>query len=235
MPHTILGSYDGEWFEVQTPEQAGLLSDAAALRHLEPFIGRTRGAAQAAREAGVSVERMLYRVRQFVAAGLLEEGGQAARSGRPIRLYRAPGGFRVPFHLTPFADLEAQITRHGRTFDRLRARAGARGLATLGQHARLIYRSTDGDTGGGEVHSETDLPDRQTRAVRRREARAGDYMGVLWLDDAAARRIFGALETLRAGLTPADSDRSGKRPYLIQTAFLPLDPDEAGEWGGPPG
>lgn len=235
MPHTILGSYDGEWFEVQTPEQARLLSDAAALRHLEPFIGRTRGASQAAREANVSVERMLYRVRQFVAAGLLAEVGKETGAGRPIRLYRAPSGFRVPFHLTPFADLEAQIARHGRTFDRLRARAGARGLARLRQHARLIYRSTDGGTGGGEVHSETDLPDRQTRAMWRREARSGDYMGVLWLDDEAARRVFEALETLRASLTPAASDRSGQRPYLIQTAFLPLDPDEAGEWGGPPG
>ena len=71
MPQTFLSSYTGEWFTVSNTEQARLLSDPVALRHLEPFIGRSLGAAQAAREAGVSVESLLYRVRQFLNAGLL--------------------------------------------------------------------------------------------------------------------------------------------------------------------
>ncbi|GMA17332.1 hypothetical protein E5F05_07285 [Deinococcus metallilatus] len=230
MPHTVLGSFGGEWFEVTTPEQARLLSDPAALRHLEPFIGRTLGAAEAAREAGVSVERMLYRVRQFVAAGLLEEAGERRRAGRPVRLYRAPGGFRVPFHLTPFADLEAQILRHGRPFDRLRARAGARGLARLDLNARLLYRSTE-----GEVHSETFMPDARTYAAFRQHHIGGDYMGVLWLDDGTARQVQEALNTLRELLVLQDGQRAGKRPYLIQTALHPLDADDPEALPGPPG
>lgn len=230
MPQTILGSFGGEWFEVTTSVQARLLSDTAALRHLEPFIGRTRGAAEAARETGVSVERMLYRVRQFRAAGLLTEVGQERRTGRPIRLYRAPAGFRVPFHLTPFADQEAQIARHGRPFDRLRARAGARRLAELELGTRLLYRDQ-----GGEVHSEVLLPEGQTRDELRRHTIGGDYMGVLWLDEAAARRVQAQLDALREDLSRAGSEREGKRPYLIQTAFLALDPGEVNELGGPPG
>jgi hypothetical protein len=228
MSHTILGPFEGEWFEVQTPEQARLLSDPAALRHLEPYIGRTLGAAAAAREAGVSVERMLYRVRQLLEAGLLEEVGKAPRAGRPVRLYRAPAGFRVPFHLTPFADLEAQLRRHGRPFDRLRARAGARRLVGLGLGTRLIYRSSPG---AGEVHSEVFFPDPTLRLHQI----GGDYMGVLWLGDAAARRVQGHLDAIREELAGVGGEGRGKRPYLIQTALLPLDPGDPQEWLGPPG
>lgn len=230
MPHTILGSFGGEWFEVRTPGQARLLSDPAALRHLEPFIGRTLGPGAAAREAGVSVERMLYRVRQFLEAGLLEEVGEQRRAGRPVRLYRAPAGFRVPFHLTPFADLEAQIARHGRPFDRLRARAGARRLAGLGLNARLLYRSLE-----GEVHSETFIPGDRTLADLRGQSYGGDYMGVLWLDDGAARRVQAHLDAVREELGRVGGERAGRRPYLIQTALLPLDPGDREELLGPPG
>lgn len=230
MPHTILGSFEGEWFEVTTPEQARLLSDPAALRHLEPFMGRTLGAAGAAREAGVSVERMLYRVRQFLAAGLLERTGERRRAGRPVALYRAPGGFRVPFHLTPFTDLEAQILRHGQPFDRLRARAGARGLARLPLNARLLYRST-----GGEVHSETFLPDAQTYTALRQHHIGGDYMGVLWLDDATARQVQETLDALRDLLAAQGHQRGGRQPYLIQTVLAPLDPQDPDALAGPPG
>lgn len=227
MSQTILGSFTGEWFQVTTPEQARLLSDPAALRHLEPFIGRTLGAAQVAREAGVSVERMLYRVRQFRAAGLLEEVGREPRAGRPVRLYQAPAGFRVPFHLTPFADLEAQIARHGRPFDRLRARAGARRLTELELGTRLLYRDP-----GGEVYSEVLLPEGQTLAELRRHTIGSDYMGVLWLDDRAARRVQALLDAVREEVAGMGAEREGRRPYLIQTALSPLGPAEV---TGPPG
>lgn len=230
MPQTVLGSFAGEWAEVTTPEQARLLSDPAALRHLEPFLGRTLGATAAAREAGVSVERMLYRVRQLVGAGLLTQVSQERRGGRPIRLYRAPAGFRVPFHLTPFADLEAQIARHGRPFDRLRARAGARRLAELELGTRLLYRDQE-----GEVHSEVLLPEGRTLAELRRHTIGGDYMGVLWLDETTARRVQGLLDTLREELSGLGTEQAGRRPYLIQTALLPLNPGDREELLGPPG
>lgn len=227
MPQPILGAFSGDWFEVTTPGQAALLSDAAALRHLEPFIGRTRGAAQAAREAGVSVERMLYRIRQFLGAGVLVQVGEERRSGRAIRLYRAPAGFRVPFDLTPFPDLEAQIVRHGRPFDRLRARGGARRLAEAGGgHARLLYRSD-----AGEVHSETLLP--VAGPVPRRIG--GDYMGVVWLDEATAQEMQGVLEQVKQRLKAGTERREGRTPYLMQLCLVPLNANDPDELLGPPG
>lgn len=227
MPHTFLGSYRGEWFTASTPEQARLLSDPAALRHLEPFIGRTLGAGAAAREAGVSVERMLYRVRQFLKAGLLEQVGEEKRAGRPVKLYRAPGGLRVPFALTPFADLEAQVARHGLPFDRLRARASGRRLHRLEHHARLIYR----DDGRGEVHSETETPGPEVL----RQDLSRDHMGVVWLNDSTARRMSELMDEWRELMGHAATDRTGKQPYLIQAVFLALDPHEPDELPGPPG
>jgi len=43
MPQTFFGNVQGEWLTVTTAQQGQLLSDAVALRHLEPYIGRTLG------------------------------------------------------------------------------------------------------------------------------------------------------------------------------------------------
>ncbi|GGO29272.1 hypothetical protein [Deinococcus humi] len=226
MPHTILGSYSGEWFTASTAEQARLLSDPVALRHLEPFMGRALGAGAAAQRAGVSVERMLYRVRQFLEAGLLQEVGQEKRAGRPVRLYRAPGGLRVPFALTPFADLEAQVARHSGPYDRLRARASGRRLQRLDNHARLIYRDES-----GKVHSETEAPEPETLAA----FPSRDFVGVMWLDDTTARRMSSLLDEWRDLLGSVSSARDGTQPYLVQMVLLALNPHEPDELSGPPG
>lgn len=221
MPQTFLGSYGGEWFTAGTPQQARLLSDRAALRHLEPFVGRTLGAAQAAREAGVSTERMLYRVRQFVAAGLLVAAGERTRGGRPIRLYSAPGGFRVPFHLTPFEDVEAELAAQSRPSDRLRVRVLARSLIRKQLSGRLIYRDER-----GEVNYESDFPAQQDRLALTR--RGGDFSGVKWLTPAQAELIsarLGQVRLLLAELPTARAPDSG--PYLIQTVLAQLDENDA--------
>lgn len=227
MPHTVLGSYRGEWFTARTPEQARLLSDPVALRHLTPFMGRTLGTSAAAREAGVSVERMLYRVRQFVNTGLLQQVGEEKRAGRPVKLYRAPGGLRIPFALTPFDDLAAQVARHGQPYDRLRARASGRRMHRLEQHARLIYR----DDGQGEVHSETETLGPEVLAAHP----SRDFMGVMWLDEQTARRLSALMDEWRDLLGKDSPRREGAQPYLIQMVLLALDPHEPDELTGPPG
>ena len=225
MSQPVLGSYSGEWFTLTTPGQARLLSDPAAVRHLHPFIGRTLGVSEAARESGVSTERMMYRVKQFVAAGLLAQVGERPRQGRSVRLYRAPGGLRVPFALTPFEDLEAQLRTQSAPYERLRHRSLARGLRRLENHARLLYRDDS-----GEIHSETELrlPD------WRQEHVGGDYVGVQWLTDAEARHVQRVMDELRESLS-ATSDRTGRKPYLVQAALVELNPDDPAEVLGPPG
>ena len=225
MSQPVLGSYSGEWFTLTTPQQARLLSDPAAVRHLHPFIGRTVSVSEAAREIGVSTERMMYRVKQFVAAGLLAPEGERPRQGRPVRLYRALGGLRVPFALTPFEDLEAQLRTQSAPYERLRHRSLARGLRRLENHARLLYRADS-----GEIHSETELllPD------WRRDHVDGDYVGVQWLTDEEARHIQRLMDDLRESLSEA-KERSGRKPYLLQAALVELNPDDPAEVLGPPG
>ncbi|WP_161883021.1 hypothetical protein [Deinococcus alpinitundrae] len=218
MPHTILGSYAGEWFTAATPQQARLLSDRAALRHLEPFVGRTLGAAQAAREAGVSTERILYRIRQFLAAGLVFLASEQRRGGRAIKLYSAPGGFRVPFHLTPFKDAEAEIAAQFQFVDRLRRRALARRLTRRGLGGRLIYRDAR-----GEINFEYDVLGAQDRQALTRLG--SDLTGVQWLTPAQAEAVRTKLDEVWTLLLKA-SREPGTQPYLIQTTLLQLEEDD---------
>ncbi|TSA87699.1 hypothetical protein FNU79_00040 [Deinococcus detaillensis] len=221
MPHTFLGSYAGQWFTATTPQQARLLSSRAALRHLEPFVGRKLGAAQAAREAGVSTERTLYWVRQFVEAGILTVAGEQKRGGRPICLYAAPSGFRVPFHLTPFEDIEAELAAQSRQYDELRVRTLARALTRKQLSGRLIYRDER-----GEVNYESDLPTQSDRLALTR--RGGDFTGVKWLTPAQAEIMSAALDQVRLFLSDVPSARApDSQPYLIQTVLTQLDEDDA--------
>ncbi|WP_061298320.1 hypothetical protein [Herbidospora cretacea] len=74
-------------------------------RFLEPFMGRERGTAEAAREVGVTVEQMAYRVRALSAKGLLEIAGRRPRKGRAIVVYRAAAEIRASLGLLPEADI----------------------------------------------------------------------------------------------------------------------------------
>lgn len=227
MPHTILGSYAGEWFEVTTPEQAALLSDPQAVRHLEPFLGRTLGTAQAAREVGVSTEGMMYRVRQFQRLGLLTQVGEQRRSGRPVRLYRAPGALRIPFHLTPFEDLQRQLRVQVRNLETLRIRASARLLERAEGRGRLLYRSE----GTGSVNSEAEVPDPR---LRERQV-GGEFTGTLWLTAVQARAVQVQIDALMVLLDPAQQPQEGTRPYLLAGLLLPLDPEQDAPWLSAPG
>lgn len=227
MPHTILGSYGGPWFEVTTEEQAALLCSARAVRHLEPFMGRTLGIAEAAREAGVSTEGMMYRVRQFIGVGLLHQIGARARRGRSVTLYRAPAAIRIPFHLTPFDDLKAQLAYQGQVFEELRVRASARALRDGECQARLLYRNDE----SGTVNSETELADPSFRDRRI----GGDFIGTLWLPENVARHLHQQFNDLISTLNQYSQPQENTRPYLLVSLLLGLDPDEDAKWLGPPG
>ena len=66
----------------------------------------------AAQVLGCSVQAMHYRVKQLLAAGLLEVAREEKRAGRSIKHYRAVSdAFFVPDNLTPYADLEERLLR----------------------------------------------------------------------------------------------------------------------------
>jgi hypothetical protein len=74
-------------------------------RWLEPFLGRRLTAGQAARELGVPVEKMAYRVQALSRQGLLAAAGSVPRKGRAMTLYTAPAELRAPLDLLPYEDV----------------------------------------------------------------------------------------------------------------------------------
>lgn len=217
MSEPLFGTPLEPWWTAQTSVQATLLARPESRRFLEPFIGREHSAGEAARELGVSVERLLYWIKQFRAAGLLLETGQRPRAGRPERQYRAvSSALIVPFALTPFADLEVQMTRQAAPLQRLEARVMARATRDLGLMNRLIYRDAS-----GELHSETALPEGMTWAQVHPEP-GGDFAGIYQLDAAAAHEVAALLEALRTRLQASRLSTGEGRPYLVRTVLLQL-------------
>jgi len=96
---------------IDDPAAAAVLLEAERLRYLRPFMLRESSTAEAAAELGVSVKDMAYRVRRMEELGLLEATRERPRKGRPVRLYRAPGAFFVPFAAVPAVDMEAMVER----------------------------------------------------------------------------------------------------------------------------
>ena len=222
MLQTVLGSMSGAWLTVEDPQAARLLTDPDSRRFLEPFIGRERTAGEAARELGVSVKRLLYRLRALLAAGLLVQSGVQARAGRAMKRYRASAeGFVVPFALTPYDDLEALLRRQTAPHERLLTRAWAHQLSERGLTARLIYRDDR-----GELQTETALPPGTTWADLRGGQAGSDFSGVHWLSDEQAREVNDLFEALRQRLQAAPSPERPGRPYLISVALAPLRPGD---------
>ncbi len=115
-------------------------------RFLEPFLGRELGPAEAAREAGVSVEQMAYRVRALYGKGLLRVSGQRSRKGRVITLYRAAPEIRVPLDLLPYADVREFFALADRSLREVFWSSLARlaDRSSMGDWVIRLYRSADG-------------------------------------------------------------------------------------------
>jgi hypothetical protein len=90
---------------VESTPAAQVLLRPAERRFLEPFVGRQLTAGQAARELGLPVEQMAYRVHAFTARGLLRVSGTVPRKGRPMTLYEGPQELRAPLALLPYEDV----------------------------------------------------------------------------------------------------------------------------------
>lgn len=95
--------------EVTDRSAAALLLDPARLRFLWPFMLGERSTAAAANDVGVSVKDMAYRIKRMLALDLLHVTREQKRAGRPVRYYRAPSAFFVPFSTTPDTDLEGMV------------------------------------------------------------------------------------------------------------------------------
>ena len=86
---------------VQNEKAAQLLVDVEQLKLVLPFMGQERKISEVAKELGLAVDAMTYRVKRFVKLGILEEVRQEARKGRAISYYRAASAFFVPVRVIP--------------------------------------------------------------------------------------------------------------------------------------
>lgn len=190
-----------------------------------PFLARELTASQAASETGRDLNAVLYRLRQFLAAGLVKVVREIKRAGRPIKVYRSTAdAYFVPYEFTPFASLEERMMDQLLPHLRERVRSAARRLQEAGVSGQLLYRDEKGETwmeSAGESTGPADWldPDRGVGL---------DFMTHVRLSDADARRLQGALyETFErfvrgspSEVTPAEP---GTRLYDFSVSLLPLD------------
>lgn len=103
----LRGTYCGTMTEavITDPTAIRLLADENVRRFLEPFMGRSTETATAAREVGVSVEEMAYRVGRFRRVGLLRSVGERRHAGRPVTTWSADDAFRCPMGALPEGEL----------------------------------------------------------------------------------------------------------------------------------
>jgi DNA-binding transcriptional ArsR family regulator len=133
------------WFQVRDPKQAKLLSDPKTFRYFAPFIAQERSAKEAAEETKISIELMLYHIKNFLRVGLLEVKRTEARQGRSIKYYRAiSDAFFLPLEVTPFADLEERLKADHEKRHELIIHNTARVLREVKGEGRRIFRARNG-------------------------------------------------------------------------------------------
>jgi hypothetical protein len=205
-----------EWAEVHDPAQAEVLTDPLRLRFLVPFLGRARTVGAVAAELGSHPDTVLYRVRTLTDVGLLRVDREEPRRGRAIKHYRATAdGYFVPFHASPYADLEEDLRANWQVpFHTLVANMAAL-LRSAGIEGHRVYRV------GDAVHVESapsldrplDLahPDLRHATVMHRTVR---------LTPEEAERLQAELNDVLQRYGEGDDDER-RRPYLTWGALVP--------------
>ncbi|MBB6097981.1 hypothetical protein HNR42_001404 [Deinobacterium chartae] len=202
------------FYRVDDPRQAKLLTDEASRACFRPFLARELSAAQAARELGIRLDALLYRVRVFERVGLLRVVRCEPRRGRPIKIYRSSAdAYFVPHRLTAHADLEESFYRSFEPTLRQLAAAAARRYRD-GWDGYRFYRAADGHAWmeGAPQHDrypDLDDPGRQI---------SFDFNLEAWLDEAQARELQAELVALLNRYRRYQSPGPGRR-YLL-AAFL---------------
>ena len=206
-----------EFHVVGSAEQAAILSDTAAMRYFEPFLAWESSASAAAAKAGVRLDTLLYRVRRFLAAGLLRVVREERRAGRPIKVYRSSAdAYFVPFAITPYADLAERLKEETGDFIAHSYAAMAGVLAAQGADGRRLYRKADGTVW-------QDMADASLRKFSVKEGRPGiaeAFMGRPRLRESDARALCADIEALFYKALDLHDESEGK-PFLMTLIFAP--------------
>ena len=115
--------------QVDDAKVAAFLVDRAKNKHLEPFLGRECGLAEAAERLGLSKSRMSYWINRLLEFGLIQVVRTEQQKRNRVRIYRSVAEcFVVPLELVPAesdeALLESNLDAYWQTFICSLAQAG---------------------------------------------------------------------------------------------------------------
>ena len=216
---------------VENPKQAELLSDTGSFRYFKPFLAQERTVSQAAAEVGCNLDTMLYRVKTFLAAGLLQVTRLEPRAGRPIKHYRSThDAYLVPLRVTPYADVEERLRVQMQAGHDTLLRGTARVLRHRNQEGRRVYRRHD--TGevwqesAGDTMLEFDFLDPESLRAHFETYRgpvAEAFGDELLLTDEEAKAFL--LEFYALWLRYQGKENEPTRePYYFSLGLVPLEP-----------
>ena len=222
------------FFTVTDPEQARLLSDPESFRFFSPFVGRELSASAAAAEVDCKLDTMLYRIKVFLAVGLLQVSRLEKRAGRPIKHYRSVhDAYFIPFEVTPYAELEERMREHHRAQEAVILPATAKLLRESGLEGYEFYRHSESGTVWSNSASRTgELSDTLQLFLNPHDAAlvasyrgplGGDFNSQLYLTDDEAKALLLELYELRNNVETRQP-APGKKPYFLSMTFLPTEP-----------
>lgn len=208
--------------------QAKLLTDAKTQFYFRPFVARDATASEVAAELGVGLNAVLYRIRTFLAAGLLRVVEELPRKGRAVKVYRSVhDAYFIPYEVTPFATLEERLVEQLSAEVRERARLQARRMEKSGRSGQRLYRNELGevwtdsarDAGSGldSLAPQDDVSIDYWTDILLTEAEATELRATLYT---ALRRFEGRRSSL--GKAEETDDRDALKEYRLTAAFLPL-------------
>ena len=183
---------------------------------------------EVAAELQVNMSSVLYRVRQFIRLGLLEETRIEPRKGRPVRFYRSVAdGFFAPFAATPLVTQEALSPHAFGAFQRaLNESVGRAWLAAAGERQTLgvhLYRNESGALSQNIV-PDPDL-DEPTRffgqLLEPDEPAVWDTWGSLKLTREDAKALQHEIASLLERYYPKVKETGGDA-YIVRLAMAPL-------------
>ena len=203
----------GSVHTVTEPKQAQLLTDPKSKNYFRPFLAVERSATEAAAELGCNLNTVLYRIKTFVQAGLLEVVREQKRKGRAVKYYRSVhDAYFVPFVNTPYATLEERLEVQGASLvaDLLNSYAAV--LRQGNRYGHYLYRA------GDDVVTTDAVPERLPSGW---SVTYSDT--VVRLSKAEAAELVDRLQKLfQSAATAKEADNTAAQDYFLMVAAMPL-------------
>ena len=205
---------------IEDERQAELLSDTRSFEYFAPFIAREKSVSEVAAELGCSLETTLYHVNKLLEVGLLRITGEQARAGRPIKRYRSVAdAFFVPFHLTPYTDLEARLRSSTQVFQQRLMSSVAKTLHQYKLYGQQIYRAPDGEVWRTSAEGVADPLEGERDAL----PIATHMQSEMYLTEAEARAFQHALRDLWEEHHRGPDEAEGRSLFALSLAFAKLE------------